>query len=231
MTINYTNLDHIQDLEDAQTHEDKLYKILEIYMNLFPVKNSFLFRYSHLGFLGEGIISINPDGLIHIRDIRDDIRSLPVIYAALYERKAKYCSGIEYFRQVNSKYITSSNVNSFLAVPICFGSVAIGYICTNEFDNDAIINEHLLTSFTQYGRQVGKIMEKTNGPESLQLLSRRELEVMKRVSWGESTKEMADTMVLSEVTINQYVKSAIKKLGVQNRVQAVAEMFRKGIIS
>jgi len=231
MTINYTNLDHIQDLEDAQTHEDKLYKILEIYMNLFPVKNSFLFRYSHLGFLGEGIISINPDGLIHIRDIRDDIRSLPVIYAALYERKAKYCSGIEYLRQVNSKYITSSNVNSFLAVPICFGSVAIGYICTNEFDNDAIINEHLLTSFTQYGRQVGKIMEKTNGPESLQLLSRRELEVMKRVSWGESTKEMADTMVLSEVTINQYVKSAIKKLGVQNRVQAVAEMFRKGIIS
>jgi len=231
VTINYTNLDHIQDLEDAQTHEDKLYKILEIYMNLFPVKNSFLFRYSHLGFLGEGIISINPDGLIHIRDIRDDIRSLPVIYAALYERKAKYCSGIEYLRQVNSKYITSSNVNSFLAVPICFGSVAIGYICTNEFDNNAIINEHLLTSFTQYGRQVGKIMEKTNGPESLQLLSRRELEVMKRVSWGESTKEMADTMVLSEVTINQYVKSAIKKLGVQNRVQAVAEMFRKGIIS
>ncbi|PGV52193.1 response regulator transcription factor [Bacillus sp. AFS037270] len=231
MTLNSTILDNIQDLEEAQTHEDKLYKILEIYMNLFPVKNSFLFRYSHLGFLGEGIISINPDGLLHIRDIRDDIRSLPVIYAALYERRAKYCSGIEYLRQVNSKYITSSNVNSFLVVPICFSSVAIGYICTNEFENNANINDQLLTSFTQYGRQVGKIMEKTNGPDAANLLSRRELEVMKRVSWGESTKEMADTMALSEVTINQYVKSAIKKLGVQNRVQAVAELFRQGIIS
>ncbi|WP_160719444.1 response regulator transcription factor [Bacillus sp. USDA818B3_A] len=231
MTLNYTILSSIQDLEETQSHEDKLYKILEIYMNLFPVKNSFLFRYSHFGFIGEGIISINPNGLVHIRDIRDDIRSLPIIYSALYERKAKYCSGIEYLRQVNSKYITSSNVNSFLVVPICFGSVSIGYICTNEFKNDAIINEHTLTSFTQFGRQVGRIMEKTNGPENTQLLSRRELEVMKRISWGESTKEMADTMDLSEVTINQYVKSAIKKLGVQNRVQAVAELFRKGILS
>ncbi|MEH7415605.1 helix-turn-helix transcriptional regulator [Neobacillus drentensis] len=231
MTLNYTILDTFQELEAAQTHEDKLYKILDIYMNLFPVKNSFLFRYSHLGFLGEGIISINQNGLIHIRDIRDDIRSLPIIYSALYERKAKFCSGIEYLRQVNSKYITSSNVNSFLVVPIYFSSVAIGYICTNEFKQDANINHQLLTSFTQYGRQVGKIMEKTIGPEDTQLLSRRELEVMKRVSWGESTKEMADTLDLSEVTVNQYVKSAIKKLGVQNRVQAIAEMFRKGIIS
>jgi DNA-binding CsgD family transcriptional regulator len=38
-------------------------------------------------------------------------------------------------------------------------------------------------------------------------------------------------MDISEATVNQYVKSAIKKLGVQNRVQAVAELFRKGVIS
>ncbi|GLB60507.1 hypothetical protein NCCP133_26390 [Cytobacillus sp. NCCP-133] len=57
------------------------------------------------------------------------------------------------------------------------------------------------------------------------------MEVMKRISWGESIKEMADSMYISEVTINQYIKTAIKKLGAQNRTQALAEMFRKGMIS
>ncbi|MBT2689380.1 helix-turn-helix transcriptional regulator [Bacillus sp. ISL-47] len=231
MTIDPTFLDNIQILEEVDTHEEKLYKILEVYMNTFPVKNAYLFRYSPLGFIGEGIIAITSIGLMHIRDIRDDIRSLPLIYSALYERKAKYCSGLEYLKQINIKYITTSNVNSFLATPICFGSVAIGYICTNEFDDGVNITDQLVASFTKYGRQVGKILEKTNGPEDPQLLSRREMEVMKRISWGESIKEMADSMFISEVTINQYIKTAIKKLGAQNRTQAIAEMFRRGIIS
>ncbi|WP_231505543.1 response regulator transcription factor [Bacillus sp. EB01] len=224
-------MDYIQELEEAGSHEDKLYKILDIYMNLFPVKNSFLFRYSHLGYLGEGIISINQDGLAHIRDLRDDIRSLPVIYSALYERKAKYCSGIEFLKQITSKYILPSNVDTFLAVPICFDSVSIGYICSYEFKKGTMMTDQLLASFTNYGRQVGKVLEKTTGAKDTTLLSRRELEVMKRISWGESTKEVADALSISEVTINQYVKSAVKKLGAQNRVQAVATLFRKGIIS
>ncbi|CAM3584745.1 hypothetical protein GCM10009865_30080 [Aeromicrobium ponti] len=231
MSMDSTFLDNIQILAEVDTHEEKLYKILEVYMNTFPVKNAYLFRYSPLGFIGEGIIAITSIGLLHIRDIRDDIRSLPLIYSAIYERKAKYCTGIEYLKQINIKYITTANVNSFLAIPICFGSVAIGYICTNEFDDDVKITDQLLFSFTEYGRQVGKILEKTNGPEDLQILSRREMEVMKRISWGESIKEMADTMLISEVTINQYIKTAIKKLKAQNRTQAIAEMFRRGIIS
>ncbi|MGG0718594.1 LuxR C-terminal-related transcriptional regulator [Robertmurraya massiliosenegalensis] len=231
MAYEYTISNELRELECAPTYEDKLYKILETYMKLFPVKNSFLFRYSHLGFLGEGIISINADELIHIRDIRDDIRSLPIIYSALYERKAKYCSGIDYLRQVNSKYITSSNVNSLAVIPICFNSVAIGYICTNEFNKEALIDQKLLASLTTYGHNVGKILERSHDLIKTRLLSKRELEVMKRVSWGESTKEMANIMNLSELTINQYVRAAIKKLGAQNRVHAVSILFRNGILS
>ena len=54
---------------------------------------------------------------------------------------------------------------------------------------------------------------------------------MKRIAWGDSTKEMAYSLGISEFTIKQYVKFAIKKLGAQNRAQAVAELFRKGILS
>lgn len=227
----YTFMGQLMKLEDISSHEEKLYKILEIYMSTYPVLNSFLFRFSPLGFLGEGIIMLNQNGLIYINEIRDDIRTLPIIYSSILERKAKYCSGLEYLKQTSSKYIVTSGVNSMVVVPICYSSAVIGYICTNEFAKNAVIDEEILSSLTQFGRLVGKYMEKTNRKEDSQVLSKRELEVMRKISWGESTKEMAELMDISELTVKQYVKSAMKKLGAHNRSHAVGELLRRGIIS
>ena len=133
-------------------------------------------------------------------------------------------------KQTSSKYITSSGVNSLVVVPICYRSVIIGYICSNEFVKEATIDEKLLSSLTLYGKEVGKLFEKFDNVDP-QNLSKRELEVMRRIAWGESIKEMADSMQISELTVKQYVKTAIKKLGVQNRSHAIGELFRRGIIT
>ena len=231
MTSQYTLQHRIHDLEEATCHEERLYKILEVYMDLFPVGNAYLFRFSPLGYLGEGIISLSSAGMIHIGDIRDDIRSLPIIYSAINEKKAKYCSGIEYLKQTSSKYITSSNVHSIIVVPICFRSVIIGYICSNELTKESTIDDKILSSLTLYGQLVGKFLEKFDSVEDPQVLSKREFEVMRRIAWGESTKEMANLMEISELTVKQYVKTAIKKLGAQNRSHAIGELFRRGIIT
>ncbi|WP_066255189.1 response regulator transcription factor [Neobacillus drentensis] len=231
MTSQYTLQHRIQNLEEATCHEERLYKILDVFMDFYPVTNAYLFRYSPLGFLGEGIISLSPAGMVHIGDIRDDIRSLPIISSAINEKKAKYCSGIEYLKQTSSKYITSSGVNSLVVVPICYRSVIIGYICSNEFVREVAIDEKLLSSLTLYGKEVGMFFEKFDNVEDPQNLSKRELEVMRRIAWGESIKEMADSMQISELTVKQYVKTAIKKLGVQNRSHAIGELFRRGIIT
>lgn len=227
----YTFMDQLMRLEDISSHEEKLYKILEIFMSTYPVLNSYLFRFSPLGYLGEGIIMLNQNGLVYINEIRDDIRTLPIIYSSILERKAKYCTGLEYLKQTSSKYIVTSNVNSIVVVPICYSSAVIGYICTNEFTKEAVIDEEILSSLTQFGRLVGKYMEKTTRREDSQVLSKRELEVMRKISWGESTKEMAELMDISELTVKQYVKSAMKKLGAHNRSHAVGELLRRGIIS
>lgn len=231
MVTHYTMQKHIRVIESAASHEEQLYNTLKVYMNLFPVLDSFLVRYSPLGFLAEGIISINSSGLVHIGEFRDDIRSFPLIFSAIRERKAKYCSGIEYLKQTSSKYVISSATNSMVVVPICFSSAVIGYLVSSMFEKQAIIDDEMLSSLTLYGKLVGKILHSSNSSENSNLLSKRELEVMRRIAWGESTKEMADSMEISELTVKQYVKTAIKKLGAHNRSHAVGELFRKGIIS
>ncbi|CAI8871719.1 LuxR family transcriptional regulator [Brevibacillus sp. IT-7CA2] len=231
MTAIYTIEEHVRKLEAISSHEEKLYKILELYLELFPVHDSYLYRYSPIGYFAEGIISLSSKGLGHIRERRDDIRSFDIIQSAIRERKAKYCSGIEFFKQTSSKYAHSSKETSILIVPICYGSVVIGFVCTKQFHDGVSINDELLASTTLYGKLVGKFIEDFKGAENSSQLSKRELEVMKRIAWGESTKEMADSMNISELTVKQYVKFAIQKLGANNRSHAVGELYRKGIIS
>ncbi|WP_227935369.1 response regulator transcription factor [Alkalihalobacillus deserti] len=231
MPSQFTIQESIRKIETASSHEEQLYMVLEVYMDLFPVKDSHLLRYSPLGYLGEGIVAFTTSGFTQIRDLRDDIRSLPIIYKAIRERKAKFCSGIEHFINVSSKYILPSPINCLLVVPICFGSVTIGYICTSEFEKGTLIDQHVLPSYTLYGKLVGKALENFHSSEDPVFLSKREMEVMRRISWGESTKIMAVSMAIGEATVKQYVKSAINKLNAQNRTQAVAELFRRGLLA
>lgn len=60
-----------------------------------------------------------------------------------------------------------------------------------------------------------------NVAASLDMLTKRELEVLKMVSDGHNNKEIADKLVLSEVTVKSHMNSIFKKLKVTNRTQAV----------
>ena len=61
-------------------------------------------------------------------------------------------------------------------------------------------------------------------------LTDRELSVLQHLTNGESTKEIAQEMHVSEETIKTYLKNVFKKLGVRDRTEAVAEAFRRGLV-
>ncbi|QRG68313.1 LuxR C-terminal-related transcriptional regulator [Brevibacillus choshinensis] len=228
MVSTTTFQEQMQKLEAVSSHEEQLYMILQIYLELFPVRNAYLMRYSPLGHLAEGIISLQATGMVHIGEIREDVRSYPIIFTAIRERQAKFCTGIDYLKQMSTKDIMPSSIHSMLVVPICSGPVVVGYICSSDFD-PLPFDESLLPSMTMYGKQVGRLMLGSAGADNEQhVLSKRELEVMRRIAWGENTKEMADSIKISEFTVKQYVKSAIKKLGAQNRSHAIGELYRRG---
>ncbi|MEI3605657.1 LuxR C-terminal-related transcriptional regulator [Pseudogracilibacillus sp. SE30717A] len=42
---------------------------------------------------------------------------------------------------------------------------------------------------------------------------------------------MANKMDITESTVKQYIKTAIRKLGARNRTHAIGELFRMGVIS
>ncbi|WP_067726996.1 LuxR C-terminal-related transcriptional regulator [Oceanobacillus damuensis] len=226
-----TFLEKLYEIENVASHEKQIIAVLETYIDIFPVLDAFLCRYSPIGYLGEGIISMQQNEIKYIHDLRYDIRTLPTIMAAINQKQAKFYGDRELFEKTSSNYVIDSNITSFLITPILSGTSVIGFIYSERIENDAEFGEEMLSCLTEFSKQVGLILQAPSYNENDKLLSNREFEVMKKISSGETTKEIAHSLGISELTVKQYVKLAIKKLDASNRVHAVAELFRRGILS
>jgi DNA-binding NarL/FixJ family response regulator len=61
-------------------------------------------------------------------------------------------------------------------------------------------------------------------------LSRRESEILQKVAYGASTKEVAHDLGISPHTVKTHLERIFEKLGANDRAQAVAIALRKGLV-
>lgn len=62
-------------------------------------------------------------------------------------------------------------------------------------------------------------------------LSRREIDVLRLMADGQSNQEIAQVLVVALNTVKMHVKHIYRKLGVRNRVQAVAQARSMGLLA
>lgn len=69
------------------------------------------------------------------------------------------------------------------------------------------------------------------GQHVLELLTEKELEIVRYVATGMSNKEIADKLVYSEKTVKNYLSVIFQKLNIRDRTQAAILALRQGILS
>lgn len=67
------------------------------------------------------------------------------------------------------------------------------------------------------------------GPPTPDPLTERELQVLRLVAQGHSNQEIADNLVIEEVTVRTHVSHILNKLHLANRVQATLYALREGL--
>jgi DNA-binding NarL/FixJ family response regulator len=132
--------------------------------------------------------------------------------------------------------VSDDDVNLFEAIK----GGAQGYILKNTSGDEV---GELLSGFAQ-GRPplspglAAKILEEfasTGEPEpkkatAPEALTERETEILVAVSAGDTSKEIAASLMISTNTVNFHMKNILSKLHLRNRAQAVAYAVRTGLV-
>ena len=63
------------------------------------------------------------------------------------------------------------------------------------------------------------------------ILTKREKQVFEMLILNKTTKEIAETLKISEKTVRNHISNAMQKVGVKGRASAVVELLRLGEIS
>jgi DNA-binding NarL/FixJ family response regulator len=75
-----------------------------------------------------------------------------------------------------------------------------------------------------------RLMREVSAPNSPEILTERELDVLRLVARGRANKEIARDLSITEKTVKTHVSSVLAKLGVQSRTQAALHAVRIGLV-
>jgi DNA-binding NarL/FixJ family response regulator len=62
-------------------------------------------------------------------------------------------------------------------------------------------------------------------------LTRRELEVLRRLALGRTNKEIGAELFISEETVKTHIGKVLAKLQVENRAQAIVAALKRGLVT
>jgi DNA-binding NarL/FixJ family response regulator len=93
----------------------------------------------------------------------------------------------------------------------------------NAMQGKAVIHPSLTQAFIEEVQLVGK-------PSGAAPLSPREVEILQKIAYGATTKEVADQLGISFHTVKTHLERIFEKLGANDRAQAVAIAIRQGLV-
>lgn len=79
-------------------------------------------------------------------------------------------------------------------------------------------------------RELRRLSSTTINGQSLDMLSEKEVEILRYVATGMSNKEIATQLSYSEKTVKNYLSVIFQKLGIRDRTQAAIFALRNGIL-
>jgi DNA-binding NarL/FixJ family response regulator len=162
--------------------------------------------------------------------------------AVLLDVRLKGTSGLDTCRAIHERFpdvgivfLTVYEEEQYIFEALRAG--ARGYVLKRATDDDlvdviaAVSSGEVFVDPALTGRIAPRSASRSSsGPEARFGLSSREGEVLALVTEGLSNQKIGVKLFISEETVKSHVRSILRKLGVQDRTQAVSLALREGLI-
>lgn len=149
------------------------------------------------------------DGVVATRVIKRKIPAIKVIALTIYEDEEV----VDMVKAGVSAYILKDVAGSELVETI--HKVMAGEVVIHPLVANRLVRE----------------LTRTDRKEDHAKLTKREKDVLELLVKGNTNKEMADIMFISEKTVKNHLTSIFKKLGVKDRTQAAVYALKNNLIS
>lgn len=115
----------------------------------------------------------------------------------------------------------SSNHQKYIDIYLSYfsGIIIVGFVVVNVkklYKKEKLNVEELIKEYRTSGLELKEIID-----NKVQLLSIRERELCKLLLEGQSNKEIADNLFITEGTVKSHLNKIFKKLGTTNRVEVI----------
>jgi DNA-binding NarL/FixJ family response regulator len=161
------------------------------------------------------------DGLDAIRELKRKVSNISVVVMTTHDDEEKLFYAIKYGA---AAYILKTIEIEELARVI--RRVSAGeYLINDSVLAKPVLASKVLKSFRDLAEEVDHEAEPLYIP-----LSNREVQVLDYIAKGNSNKEIAKAMNISDQTVKNHITSIMRKLAVNDRTQAVVYAMRQGWI-
>jgi DNA-binding CsgD family transcriptional regulator len=129
-----------------------------------------------------------------------------------------------------SAAIRRAGLSGAMAIPAMAGQETLAVL---EFLSFEPIEpaEPLLRALRGIGHEIGHFLSRRRGELTGAVLTPRELDVLQLAAYGRSTTAIAAELYLSPATVKRHFERAYARLAVSDRVAAVGEAMRRGLIT
>jgi len=206
--------------------------------------NSVILAHPHT-LIREGIARILREGGFDVRGQTEDLRNLHELASQhkpdivildweISETQTDAVKGLsETFPDISVVVLTRPHASGEFLDALAAG--AGGYLSVNLSPEDFVQSLHMLAKGSLVvakekvkGEEVDLTLEK---PQALhEELSERETEVLTLVGRGETNREIAEELIISEHTVKVHLRTILNKLDLRNRQQAASYATKIGLI-
>lgn len=191
----------------------------------FPFQRACIFSYSPFSSSIEGIYLVEKKQISTLDSIKTDVHSIPPIYRAVTQNTPLFINSHETQAAFPEQIIHEYNLTSVIVIPITILNVSTGFLLLDGFDGSTELLHQVISQLSQYATLAAAPLVVTAGT-----LSKRESEVLQYLANGYDINGIAEQLFISKYTVRDYLSSAVRKLGVRHRSEAVAVGIRSGMI-
>lgn len=218
----------IFEMKEHSHPNERSFELLKMFHKHFPAEVSQLFRYSRLDDSFSGVLQYKHPDVKSLQHIHEYMMMNEHIHRELKANEVRFFNDNHLQISIGGQHIVPVIIDNLFLVPISVNDVVIAFFTGINVDFD--VTEENVHKADDFRLAITELLSH-GSPKAKNSFSDKEIAIIKYISFGYTTNEIARSMNFSEANIKYFIKNVMDKTNSKNRTEAVSKLFRLGLLN